>query len=112
MATGLLARWLQTKKFLLIELERLNHKTYYTFNIIYVYFKGGGGGFEQDFLYTRWRYNLSEIPVPYQIDLKEITTIVKPPLLTTFFHSSGGPIIFLLISFHGVGCQHARKSIL
>ena len=44
MATGLLARWLQTKKFLLIELERLNHKTYYTFNIIYVYFKGGGGG--------------------------------------------------------------------
>ena len=43
MATGLLARWLQTKKFLLIELERLNHKTYYTFNIIYVYFKGGGG---------------------------------------------------------------------
>ena len=43
MATSLLVRWLQTKKFLLIELERLNHKTYYTFNIIYVYLGGGGG---------------------------------------------------------------------
>ena len=44
MATCLLARWLQTKNFLLIELERLNHKTYYKFNIIYVYFGDGGGG--------------------------------------------------------------------
>ena len=52
MATGLLARWLQTKKFLLIELERLNHKTYYTFNIIYVYFKGGGGGGLSKIFYT------------------------------------------------------------
>ena len=43
MATGLLVRWLQTKKFLLIELERLNHRTYYTFNIIYIYLRGGGG---------------------------------------------------------------------
>ena len=41
MATGLLVRRLQTKTFLLIELERLNHKTYYTFNIIYVYFGEG-----------------------------------------------------------------------
>ena len=96
MATGLLARWLQTKTFLLIELERLNHKTHYTFNIIYFYFAGGGYSLSKIFLYTRWRYNLSEIPIPYQIDLKEIATIVKPPLMTTFFHSSGGPIIFCL----------------
>ena len=40
MATGVLVifRWLQTKTFLLIELERLNHKTYYTFDIVYIYF--------------------------------------------------------------------------
>ena len=57
MATGLLARWLQTKKF------------------FYVYFGGGGGySLSKIFLYTRWRYNLSEIPIPYQIDLKEIAT--------------------------------------
>ena len=40
MATGVLVRWLQTKTFLLIELERLNHKTYYTFDIVYIYFGG------------------------------------------------------------------------
>ena len=58
MATGLLARWLQTKK------------------IFFMFTLGGGGGYSLSkiFLYTRWRYNLSEIPVPYQIDLKEIAT--------------------------------------
>ena len=77
--------------------------------------KGGGGGgvwFEHSLsLYTHWRYKLSEIPIPYQIDLKEIATIVKPPLMTTFFDSSGGPIIFLLISFHGVACQRANNML-
>ena len=55
MATSLLVRWFQTKTFLLIELERLNHKTYYTFNIVYVYFGGRGGGYSlrKIFLYTR-----------------------------------------------------------
>ena len=53
MATGLLVRWLQTKKFLLIELERLNHRTYYTFNIIYIYLRGGGYSLSKIFLYTR-----------------------------------------------------------
>ena len=52
MATGLLVRWLQTKKFLLIELERLNHRTYYTFNIIYIYLRGGGGIVWARFFYT------------------------------------------------------------
>ena len=115
MATSQLVRWLQTKKFLLIELERLNHKTYYIHLILFVFTLWGGRGgvqFEQDFFIHSLKYNLSEIPIPYQIDLKEIAIIVKPPLMTTFFHSSGGPIIFLLISFHGVACQHARKSIL
>ena len=42
---------------------------------------------------------MSEIPISYQIDLKEISTIVKPPLMTTFFHSSGGPIFCLLSAF-------------
>ena len=112
MATSQLVRWLQTKKFLLIELERVNHKTYSIHLMLFVFTLWGGGvQFEQDFFIYSLKYNLSEIPIPYQIDLKGIATIVKPPLMTTFFHSSGGPIIFLLISFHGVACQHARKSI-
>ena len=113
MATSQLGRWLQTKTFLLIELERLNHKTYYIHLILFVFTLWGGGGYSlSKIFFTLLKYNLSEIPIPYQIDLKEIATIIKPPLMTTFFHSSGCPIIFLLISFHGVACQHARKSIL
>ena len=55
---------------------------------------------------------MSEIPIPYQIDFDyQIATTVKPPLMTTFFHSSGGPIIFLLISFHGVACQRANNML-
>ena len=39
-------------------------------------------------LLVRWlKYNLSEIPIPYQIDLKEIATIVKPPLMTMHLFS-------------------------
>ena len=44
MATSLLVRWLQTKKFLLIELERLNHKTYYIHLILFTFTLGLGGG--------------------------------------------------------------------
>ena len=106
MATSLLVRWLQTKKFLLIELERLNHKTYYPFNIIYVYLGGKGGGvqFEQDFFIHSLKYNLSEIPIPYQIDLKEIATIVKPPLMTMHLFSQQWWPSYFFVDFFSWCC--------
>ena len=104
MATSLLVRWSQTKKFLLIELERLNHKTYYTFNIIYVYLGGGGVQFEQDFFIHSLKINLSEIPIPYHIDLKEIATIAKPPLMTMHLFSQQWWPSYFFVDFFSWCC--------
>ena len=62
---------------------------------------GGGGGYSlsEIFLYTCWRYNLSEIPIHYQIDLKEIAAIVKPPLMTTFFIAVVAQLFFCWFLF-------------
>ena len=39
----------------------------------------------------------------------QIQTNTSLIFMTAFFHSSGDPIIFLFISFHGVACQHSPK---